>query len=136
MENVAIAEQLIAAINAEDIDTMRKLYADDAKIWHDFDRKEQDPETNVQSLLVLRKAIPDVQWVTTRIEPLPNGFLLTYELTMTFNKDSSGEKEMRIPACVIGTVDNERIVRLEEWVNSAPMMKYLTPEQLATLAGQ
>lgn len=131
MENVALAEQLIAAINAEDTASMRQIYAEDAKIWHDFDRQEQDPETNVQSLLVLRKAIPDVQWVTTRIEPLPNGFLLTYELTMKF-----GEKEMRIPACVIGTVENNRIVRLEEWVNSAPMMKYLTPEQLAILSGQ
>ena len=80
---------------------------------------------------MLRKALPDVRWVTTRIEPLPNGFLLTYELTMKF-----GEKEMRIPACVIGTVENNRIVRLEEWVNSAPMMKYLTPEQLAILSGQ
>lgn len=131
MEHVAIAEQLIAAINAEDTTAMRQIYAEDAKIWHDFDRQEQDSETNVQSLLVLRKALPDVQWVTTRIEPLPNGFLLTYELTMVF-----GEKEIRIPACVIGTVQNDRITRLEEWVNSAPMMKYLTPEQLAILSGQ
>ena len=76
MENVALAEQLIAAINAEDTASMRQIYAEDAKIWHDFDRQEQDPETNVQSLLVLRKAIPDVRWVTTRratIEGEPAG---------------------------------------------------------------
>jgi len=130
MNNSAIAEQFIAAIDAEDVDAIRSLYARDAKIWHDFDRVEQDPETNIQSLSTLRKAIPDIHWVTTRIEPLPRGFLLTYDLTMTF-----GDRELKIPSCVIGTVANGSITRIEEWVNAAPMMKHLTPEQLKILAG-
>ena len=130
MDNIAIAEQFIAAIDAEDTDTMRQLYAEDAKIWHDFDRKEQDPETNIQSLITLRKAIPSVRWVTTRIEPLPQGFLLTYELTMTLKA-----RELKIPACVIGSVTDGSITRLEEWINAAPMMKYLDSGQLEILAG-
>ena len=130
MDNTTIAEKFVAAIDAEDTNTMRALYAEDAKIWHDFDRLEQDPETNIQSLVTLRKAIPDIRWVTTRIEPLPQGFLLTYELTMTLK-----ERELKLPACVIGTVADGSITRIEEWINTAPMMKYLSPEQMQQLAG-
>lgn len=130
MDNIAIAEQFVAAIDAEDTDTMRTLYAADAKIWHDFDRIEQDPETNIQSLIALRKAIPSIRWVTTRIEPLPQGFLLTYELTMTLK-----ERELKLPACVIGTVADGLITRIEEWINTMPLMKHLSPEQMQTLAG-
>ena len=131
MDNVAIAEQLIAAIDAEDTGAMRRLYAEDAKIWHDFDRQEQDPETNIQSLITLRKAIPDARWVLTRVEPLPKGFLLTYDLTMTLR-----ERDIRLPACVIGTVADGVITRLEEWVNTTPILKHLSPEQLQILSGQ
>ena len=130
MNYSAIAEQFIAAIDAEDVDVIRRLYAKDAKIWHDFDGVEQDPETNIQMLSALRKAVPNIHWVTTRVEALRQGFLLTYDLTMTF-----GDRDLRIPACVIGTVADGSITRIEEWVNAAPMMKYLTPEQLKILSG-
>lgn len=130
MDNVVIAERFITAIDTEDTQAMREIYATDATVWHDFDRQEQSVNTNIDSLLNLRQAIPSVRWVTTRIEPLPTGFLLTYDLTMTF-----GERTLAIPACVIATVANDQITRLEEWVNATPMFKYLNPEQLKILAG-
>lgn len=130
MDNIAIAERFITAIDKEDTETMREIYAPDAKIWHDFDRQEQSVDTNIESLLTLRQAIPTVRWVKTRIEPLPTGFLLTYDLTVTF-----GERTLAIPACVIATIANDRITFLEEWVNAAPMFKYLNPEQLKILTG-
>lgn len=129
MTNIELAERFINAIDSEDIDTMRDIYAPDATIWHDFDRIDQDPETNIQSLISLREAIPSVRWVTTRIEALAEGFLLTYDLTVTFP-----EKALAIPACVIATVINGKITRLEEWVNASPMFKYLTPEQIKRLS--
>jgi len=129
MDHSAIAEQFVAAIDAEDVDAIRRLYAKGAKIWHDFDGVEQDPETNIRMLSALRKAVPSIRWVTTRIETLPQGFLLTYDLTMNFR-----DRELKIPSCVIGTVADGSITRIEEWVNAAPMMKYLTPEQLKILS--
>ena len=68
-----------------------------------------DPETNIRMLINLRKAIPDITWVTTRVEPLPQGFLLTYDLTMNL-----GEREFKLPSCVIGTVADGLITRIEE----------------------
>ena len=130
MDNLAIAEQFIRAIDAEDVDVIRGLYAEDAKIWHDFDGVEQDPATNIQMLTTLRKAIPDIRWVMTRVEPLPRGFLLTYDLTMTL-----GDRDLKIPSCVIGTVVDGSITKIEEWVNTGPMLKHLTAEQLKMLAG-
>lgn len=130
MTNTDIGTQLIAAIDNEDTDTMRALYAEDAVIWHDFDGIHQTPEDNVQSLVTLRKAVPEIRWIMTRIEPLPSGFLLTYDLTLP--KDGG---DVKIPSCVIGTIEGDRITKLEEWINAAPLTRHLTPEQLKIIAG-
>lgn len=129
MTHIELAKRFIQAIDTEDVDTLREIYATDATIWHDFDRVDQDPETNIQSLITMRQAIPSVRWVTTRIEALAEGFVLTYDLTVTFP-----EKTLAIPACVIATVSQGKITRLEEWVNATSMYKYLSPEQLKRLS--
>ena len=45
------------------------------------------------------------------------------------------ERELKLPACVIGTVVDGSITRIEEWINTMPMMKHLSPEQIKLLTG-
>ncbi len=130
MDHVEIAKRFIAAIDAAEPAAIRQIYAEDARIWHDFDGVEQTVDENLGLLKQLRTVMPSAHWHLGRIESLPDGFLLTYEL-----KAIIGGKELATPACVIGTVANGRITYLQEWINAGRMMSRLSPEEQRALAG-
>lgn len=127
--HIDLAKRYLQAINDADVDTIRSIYADDAVIWHSFDRREQPVAENIASLLALKKAMPDVAWQLEMLEGREQGFLLTYQLTAQLQG-----KAVSTRACVIGTVEAGRITRIDEWIDVQRLLGRLTPEQLKALA--
>ena len=123
-----LATRYLNAINDADVEAIRSIYADDARIWHSFDRIEQTVEQNVASLLSLKAAMPDINWDLERLDALPEGFVLTYHLRA--NLDG---KDIACRACVLGTVRDARIVRIDEWIDVQRLLGRLSPEQLKAL---
>jgi len=110
-----LADRLIAAIEAADVDTIRACYAPDARIWHNFDGIEQTVDENLATLSWLVKRLPQRHYEIQRREALTDGFFQQHVLTGTTH---TGE-DFALPACIVCRVADGRITRLDEYLDMA-----------------
>jgi ketosteroid isomerase-like protein len=114
-ETLAFAEHFVMSIQRGDTDAVRACYAPHAKIWHNTDHVEQPVDKNIELVKWLHRTLTNVRYrVLTRVA-LPNGFLQTHVLEGT-RADGSA---FNLDACVIITMENGLIVRLDEYLDSA-----------------
>ena len=119
-----IADRLFAAIEAGDLDTVRALYAPDAVIWHNTDGTEQTVEQNLRVLRWVVDHLPDRRYEEVRRSPTPTGFVQQHVLRCT--RDDGTRVE--VPACLVVTCHKGRIVRLEEYLDSAHVARLTSME--------
>ncbi|AAK24278.1 nuclear transport factor 2 family protein [Caulobacter vibrioides] len=115
IDYVAFAQRFVAAIQAGDAEAVRAFYASDAKIWHNIDHIEQTVDQNLKSLAWFVRTLPDRTYRVQRIAPLPDGFLQQHVLEATL---PNGER-WAMDACVVVRVENGKITRLDEYLDSA-----------------
>lgn len=114
-ETLAIAERLFAAVQHGDIEAVRALYATQAVIWHNFDGVEQSPEENLRTLAWVTRNVTGLRYDDVRRQATPEGFVQQHVLR---GVGPSG-KAVEIPACIVCTVADGRITRLDEYLDSA-----------------
>lgn len=115
IDYVDLAQRFVAAIQAGDAAAVRAFYAPDAKIWHNIDDVEQTVDQNLKSLAWFVRTLPDRIYRVQRIAPLPDGFLQQHVLEATL---PNGER-WAMDACVVVRIENGKIVRLDEYLDSA-----------------
>jgi len=115
---LVVAERLFAAITAGDIAAVRALYAPDAVIWHNHDGIRQTPEENLTVLAWVTRHIIDLRYEEVRRQPTRDGFVQQHVLR---GKTTDG-KDIAIPACLVCTVVDGRITRLDEYFDSAHLV--------------
>ena len=120
----ALADTLCAALEKGDADTVRTLYAPDIKIWHNFDGLEQDADTNLASLAWMTCVLPELRYDVHRREAAEDGFWQAH----TMRGKTKGGTEITMPAAIRFTVVNDRITRIEEYLDPAPLMRALKAE--------
>lgn len=113
--HLALADRFVTAIQNADIPTIRACYALDARIWHNFDGKEQTVDENLVTLGWLVKQLPQRQYQVSRRENLPDGFLQQHVLAGTTRHGDA----FAMPACIICKVKDGRITRLDEYLDPA-----------------
>lgn len=109
-----IAERLMAAVTAGDTGALRRLYAPDARIWHNADGAEQAVEQNLRTLGWLARTVRDLRYEEIRRDPLPRGYVQRHVLRGTLPDGTPVE----VPACLFVTVGDGRISRIEEYADS------------------
>lgn len=114
-EILDFAERFLHAIQIGDVAAMRACYAPDAKIWHNTDNVEQSLDDNVKVLNWFIAKLPDRSYRVLRREALKNGFLQQHVLEATLPDGS----RWTMSACVVVTMANGLITRLEEYLDSA-----------------
>jgi len=112
---LAFAEKFMTAIQAGDVDTVRACYAPDAKIWHNNDDREQSVEQNLKSLAWFMRKLPDRHYRIVRREALKDGFLQQHVLEATLPDGT----RWRLAACVVVRIEDGKVVRLDEYLDSA-----------------
>ncbi len=112
-----IADRLLAAITAGDADAVRAIYAIDARIWHNFDQRDQTVDENLATLVDLHRRAANLRYTEIRRFPSPGGFVQQHVLT----GDAKGGA-LRIPAMIRFWVVDGRIARLEEYLDTAQAM--------------
>lgn len=120
-ETAALADRFFAAIEAGDIAAVRGLYADDAVIWHNFSGSGQSPDENVRVLAWMCARTVARRYEVTRREPVAGGFMQSHVLHLEL---ADGQR-LGMPACLLVTVADGRIARLEEYLDpaqSAPLV--------------
>jgi uncharacterized protein len=111
---MSVADDLFAAIEKGDVEGVRAVYAPDAVIWHNYDGVEQTPEENLAVLQWVCDNLADRAYEDVRRVEFDGGFVQQHVLR--FTKD--GERR-EIPACLVVSVRDGRITRLDEYLDSA-----------------
>ena len=114
----ALANQFMTALEQADESAIRRCYADNAAIWHNFDGLEQTVEDNIASLHWLRGHLVDIRYADVVHSDIADGLLQRHVMT---GKTASGES-LAMPACVIFTIEDGRMTRLEEYLDPTPLL--------------
>ncbi len=112
---MAVAHRFLDALNAGDADALTAIYAEDARIWHNFDRQYQSVSDNARSLKWMHRKLNNLSYDVKRLEPIEGGYLQQHVLRGTL---ASGE-DFALDALAIVQVENGRIVSLEEYLDLA-----------------
>jgi ketosteroid isomerase-like protein len=112
-----VADRLFRAIEAGRIDLVGELYAADAVIWHNHDGVEQTPAENLRTLTWLVDNLTGVRYTGVRRSATATGFVQQHVLCVT----NRAGTEVEIPACIVATVEDGRITRLDEYLDSRPI---------------
>jgi ketosteroid isomerase-like protein len=120
--HLELAERLFSAVERGDIEALREIYAPDAEIWHNTDQQVQTIDQNFRTIGWIAKNVTDFRYEDIQRQATETGFI---EQHMTRGTGPSG-KDFSIPACIVCTVVDGRITRLDEYLDSA---------QVANLAG-
>ena len=113
--NVDIAARLIAAIEVGDGDAVRALYADDFVVWHNNDGATQTVDQNLATLAWIAGNVKDFRYEDVRCEATDSGFVEQH-ITRGFTPKGT---EFAFPACIVGTIVDGRITRIDEYLDSA-----------------
>lgn len=125
-----IAALLLASIEAGDVDTLRRIYAPDARIWNGGEGAEQTVEENLRTLRWLARNVRDLRYEEIRRDPLPAGYVQRHVLRGTLLDGTPIE----LAACLFVTVTNGRITRIEEYADSRatdPLRAYASAQRAA-----
>jgi ketosteroid isomerase-like protein len=115
-QSLEIADRLFKAIERGDVNAIKDIYAPHTKIWHNFDNVAQSVDENLAVLKWVVEHIGEISYSEIRRQPTPSGFVQQHVLR---GKLKSNGKEIAIPACIVCTVENGRITRLDEYLDSA-----------------
>jgi ketosteroid isomerase-like protein len=110
---IELARRLVRALNEKDEAAIRQIYSPDARIWHNFDGKYQSVEENLRGMYWIHKRLGGIDYDVVRLVELPDGYLQEHVLR---GKLASGE-DFALPACVICTVKDGRVVSLREYLD-------------------
>ena len=109
-----VAERFFRAVEAGDIEAIRAIYAPDARIWHNNDRLDQTVDENLRVPSWVAKNLTNRHYRVQRRVAIPGGFMQQHVLEA---ETAGGPFSM--PACIVCEVQNGRIKRLEEYLDSA-----------------
>lgn len=111
----ALADRFFDAVVSGDIDAVRAMYAPDAVIWHAHTNAEQSVGDNLRTLAAIAKHVKGFGYDERRCIATEIGFV---EQHVTRGIAPSGTA-FTIPACIVCTVVDGRITRLDEYFDSA-----------------
>ncbi|HVM97895.1 MAG TPA: nuclear transport factor 2 family protein [Candidatus Acidoferrales bacterium] len=116
-----VAERLFAAIQLGDVDAVGEIYAPDAQIWHNHDRAVQTREENLAVLRWVVKNVTGLRYEEVRRQRTELGFVQQHVLRGTTRNGAA----LEIAACIVCTVVDGRIARLDEYIDTAQVAALL-----------
>ena len=115
--HVALAKRLEQALVAGDIATVESLYADDIVVFRNFDMRELPRAKVLKVVAFLASSVEGFRYENVRVTPTEDGFVQQH----VFRGRSKSGAEITAPICLIAKVRDGRIVRIDEYLDSAQM---------------
>ncbi|MFE4758871.1 nuclear transport factor 2 family protein [Streptomyces mirabilis] len=122
MKKVSVTIQQIIA--AGDLSGLRELYRPDAVVWHNVDDTEKSVDTSLEMMQGMLSVTTKRWYEEVRLTPTHEGFVQQHYTCAELVDGRS----MRVPTCMVITLDGERVTRLEEYFESGaatPMLELL-----------
>ncbi len=110
-----LADRIFAAIEAGDTEAAAACYADDAVVWHNTDGVEQTKPDNLRVLSWLVGHTATRSYRDIRRTVIDHGFVQQHVLHVGFD----GGRTADLPACVVVSVADGLIVRIDEYLDGA-----------------
>ncbi len=123
-EDAAVADRILDAVERGDADAVRACYHPDAKIWHNFDEHEQTVDENVALLGALVGVLGERKYTLKERFVIPGGIGQMHDLDGVL---PDGTK-YHLPACIFFKIEGGRIIRIDEYFDSAhfaPLLELL-----------
>ena len=118
----AVADALFAAIEAGDIDAVADLYDPAVEVWHNTDGVTQDRAANLRTLRWVIDNLTDRSYDDVRRRVTPEGFVQQHVLRVA----TASGRRAEVPACLVATVADGRITRIDEYLDSAHVAALVT----------
>lgn len=115
-EGIRAAEELTQKISSLDEAVFGSIYTDDAVIWHGSTNVTQTKAENAGFLGKIFELVDSLYYVDIKRLPTPEGFVQYHGVTGVF-KD--GTPVPTLQACIVATVTDGKISRLNEWFDPA-----------------
>ena len=94
---------------------VRACYSTDALIWHNTDGVAQSVDENLRVLGWIARNVKDFRYEDVRYQPTATGFVEQHVTCGT----SPGGTPFAIPACIVCTVVDGLVTRVDEYLDSA-----------------
>ncbi|NIJ41119.1 ketosteroid isomerase-like protein [Parvibaculum indicum] len=114
-EIAALAKRFFAGLEAGDKNAVGMCYADDAEIWHNTDGIVQSKADNLGVLDGFFAAVTERRYADARLDVFEDGFVQQHRLLGNLPNG----RTLDWPACIVCRVREGKIVRLDEYFDSA-----------------
>jgi ketosteroid isomerase-like protein len=109
----AVADRFFSALVAGDLGELEASCAPGSILWINLTENERPLEASLPGFAQLAAKVTDFRMEAVRRRGLPGGFVEQHVLTGTMPDGDA----LRVVGCFVGTVENGRIARLEEYVD-------------------
>jgi ketosteroid isomerase-like protein len=113
-KEINIAERLFKGIEAKDIESVAALYADEVRIWHNFSNAEQTKSENLAVLESLAASVASIRYEVLERHLIGDRVWQRHNLICR----TKTAEEFLIPACIFITIRGDKIVRIDEYLDS------------------
>jgi ketosteroid isomerase-like protein len=120
--HVRLAQQLTQRILAGDVDGVAALYHDELSAWRSHDKRTLARKQALRVVEILARSLRDLRYEDVRIQPTPVGFVQQHVMRCS----APGGEPVEAHVCLVATVRDGRIYRVEEYMDSAqvaPLMR-------------
>ena len=113
-EHRRLCHALFDALETGDVDGVAECYAPDMTMWANFTMTESSREENLAAITAGKAMLRRRTYDDRQIHTFHDGFVAQYTCTVVTHQGQ------RIPlaSCLVGTVHEGKIVKLEEYTDS------------------
>lgn len=112
----AFAAELLDAITSGDVERLEHLYADDIRVWHNYDGVERDKAESLDAIRLIDAGIENFHATDVRVDPVPGGYV---QRCVYRGHDREEGAQMAVDAMMRVEVRNGRVTRIEEYTDPA-----------------
>ena len=115
----ALARKLASAAATGNMDELKAIFDQKAVIWHNTDDLTVTIDDNLPAAAVFAAKVPHPRYEDIRVTPFDGGYVQQHQWIGT----SIDGEPFRLSACAIVHVHNGKIVRIDEYFDSAPFIR-------------
>lgn len=113
---LTLAERFSTAVDHRDLLALDALLDEQAVVWHNIDQKAHGKSATLDGIRAFNAAVHASRYRNIRRSAMPDGVVQQHDLEVTF---AAGRPARSIAVCIVFRMKEGRIVRLDEYLDSA-----------------
>ena len=115
--HVKLANDLRGRIEAGDVQGVDALYDDRAIVWRNVDNRELVKEQMLKVIEFLATQVTELRYEDVRVQATDTGYVQQHTLRCI----AANGQAVEARACLVVTVEGGKVLRLDEYLDSAAM---------------